>query len=187
MPPTDSGGPVPQGLILCLPEVSESPSPGQTTSFSSAKVCASEMLCCCFKTPLFFFNKGKRNSQMLLGHQVVLQSHDPDEFGVIEPKPFGVVFSGMPRDQRTRVCKGLGGVFRDLSPSRPLTRRGLSQRQMRAVLPYSCTSQPQDHRRGPRNSSVPCTTCLEGQGHLGGVTVPQSYLNSLGSYWQGGG
>lgn len=156
LPPADSGGPVPQGLTLCLPEVSKSPSPGQTTSFFSAKVSASEMLCCCFKTPLFFFffNKGKRNSQMLLGHQVVLQNHDPDEFGVIEPKPCRVVFSGMPGDQRTRVCKGLGGEWA-LSPSRPLTRRGLSQRQTGAVLPYSRTSQPRDHRRGPRNPSVP--------------------------------
>ena len=102
----------------------------------------------------FFFNKGKRNSQMLLGHQVVLQNQDPDEFGVIEPKPCRVVFSGMPGGQRTRVCKGLGGEWA-LSPSRPLTRRGLSQRQTRAVLPCSRTSQPQDYRRGPRNPSVP--------------------------------
>lgn len=133
--------------------------------------------------PHFFFNKGKRNSQMLLGHQVVLQNHDPDEFGVIEPKPCRMVFSGMPGDQRTRVCKGLGGEWA-LSPSRPLTRRGLSQRQTKAVLPYSCTSQPQDHRRGPRNPSAPRMTCLEGQGHLGGVTVPQSCLNSLGCCWR---
>lgn len=138
------------------------------------------------RSHFFFFNKGKRNSQMLLGHQVVLQNHDPDEFGVIEPKPCRVVFSGMPGDQRTRVCKGLGGEWA-LSPSRPLTRRGLSQRQTRAVLPYSCTSQPQDHRRGPRNPSAPRMMCLEAQGHRGGVTVPQSCPNSLGRYWWGQG
>ena len=68
LPPADSGGRVPQGLTLCLPEVSESPSPGQTTSFSSAKVSASEMLCCCFKTPLFFFLiKGKEIHRCFLG------------------------------------------------------------------------------------------------------------------------
>lgn len=72
----------------------------------------------------FFLIKGKETHRCFLGgHQVVLQNHDPDEFGVIEPKPCRVVFSGMPGDQRTRVCKGLGGEWA-LSPSRPLTRRG---------------------------------------------------------------
>ena len=61
---------------------------------------------------------------MLLGHQVVLQSHDPDEFGVIEPKPCGVVFSGMPRDQRTRVCKGLGGEFSGPQPLQASHKKG---------------------------------------------------------------
>ena len=52
LPPADSGGRVPQGLTLCLPEVSESPSPGQTTSFSSAEGNGTPLQYSCLENPM---------------------------------------------------------------------------------------------------------------------------------------
>ena len=50
------------------------------------------------------------------------------------------------------------------------------------LLPYLSAPRLQERPQEPICARV---TRLEGQGHLGGVTVPQSCLNSLGCCWQG--